>query len=68
MPVHTMLRLKVRVTCAASGISVVLTKTECAAHLLVLDDCLCTEMLDGKASGRVYMNADIIQTEMYYPA
>ena len=68
MAVHTMLRLKVRVTCAASGISVVLTKTECAAHLLVLDDCLCTEMHDGKASGRVYLNRDIIQTEMYYPA
>ena len=49
MAVHTMLRLKVRVTCAASGISVVLTKTECAAHLLVLDDCLCTEMHDGKS-------------------
>lgn len=65
MAVHTMLRLKVRVTCAASGISVVLTKTECAAHLLVLDDCLCTEMLDGKASGRVYMNADIVHTELY---
>ena len=68
MSVHTMLRLEVRVTCATSGISVVLTKTESAAHLLVLDDCLCTEVLDGKASGRVYMNADIIHTELYRAA
>ena len=68
MSVHTMLRLEVRVTCATSGISVVLTKTESAAHLLVLDDCLCTEVIDGKASGRVYMNADIIRTELYRAA
>ena len=68
MSVHTMLRLEVRVTCATSGISVVLTKTESAAHLLVLDDCLCTEMHDGKASGRVYMNADIVHTELYQAA
>ena len=34
----------------------------------VLDDCLCTEMLDGKAGGRVYMNADIVHTELYQAA
>lgn len=68
MAVPTVLRIKVRVTCNVSGISTVLTKTELAAHLHVLDDCLCTVVINGKANGRIYLNADIIQTELYYPA
>ena len=68
MAMPSVLRITLRVKCRVTGLETVKTCTERAAHLLVLDDCLCTEMLDGKASGRVYMNADIIQTEMYYPA
>ena len=68
MAVPTMLRIKVRVTCKVSGLSTVLAKTEMAAHLHVLDDCICTVVLEGKANGRIYPNADIIQTELYYSA
>lgn len=68
MATPSILRIKVRVTCTVSGLSTVLTKTELAAHLHVLDDCLCTVVINGKPNGRIYKNDDIIQTELYYPA
>lgn len=68
MAVPSILRIKVRVTCKVSGLQSVITKTELASRLHVLDDCLCTVVINGKANGRIYLNADIVQTELYYPA
>ena len=68
MAMPSVLRITLRVKCRVTNLESVVTRTERAATLHIMDDCLCTVVIQGHPTGRVYLNRDIIQTEMYYPA
>lgn len=68
MAMPSVLRITLRVKCRVTGLETVKTYTERAATLHIMDDCLCTVVIQGHPTGRVYPNRDIIKTELFYPA
>ena len=68
MAMPSVLRITLRVKCRVTGLESVKTYTERAATLHLMDDCLCTVVIQGHPTGRVYPVRDIIRTELFYPA
>lgn len=68
MAMPSVLRITLRVKCRVTGLESVKTFTERAATLHVMEDCLCTVVIQGHPAGRVYPVRDIIRTELFYPA
>ena len=68
MALPSVLRITLRVKCRVTNLESVKTFTERAATLHIMEDCLCTVVIQGHPTGRVYPVRDIIRTELFYPA
>ena len=68
MALPSVLRITLRVKCRVTNLESVKTFTERAATLHLMEDCLCTVVIQGHPTGRVYPVRDIIRTELFYPA
>ena len=68
MAMPSVLRITLRVKCRVTNLESIKTYTERAATLHLMEDCLCTVVIQGHPTGRVYPVRDIIRTELFYPA
>ena len=68
MAMPSVLRITLRVKCRVTNLESIKTFTERAATLHIMEDCLCTVVIQGHPTGRVYPVRDIIRTELFYPA